>query len=81
MSMDIAIHIPPPTCEEEVIEKIRKRREAGLKKYGTSMERTDLTELEWLQHAQDEAMDCAIYLQKLIRIELQKTQISKEHLK
>jgi len=67
--MAIQIHIPPKTCEDEVIEKIRKRREMGLKKYGTSVERTDLTRLQWLQHAQDEAMDCAIYLQKLMRLE------------
>ena len=32
------------------------------------MERTDLSELEWLVHAQEEAMDLAIYLEKLIQI-------------
>jgi hypothetical protein len=30
------------------------------------MEREDLTELEWLTHAQEEAMDLSIYLQKCI---------------
>ena len=56
-------------CEEAVIEKIRRRREAGRKKYGTTMERTDLNRLQWLQHAQEEAMDLAIYLERLLRDE------------
>ena len=75
----MTIHMPAPTCEEEVIKKIRKRREAGLKKYGTSMERTDLSTLQWLQHAQDEAMDCAIYLQKLMRLELERAEAKQPH--
>ncbi len=32
------------------------------------MERKDLTELQWLKHAQEEAMDLAVYLEKLIEI-------------
>lgn len=59
----------PLEIEESVIEKIRKRRELGRKKYGVSMERDDLTHKQWLQHAQDEAMDLAIYLEKLIQRE------------
>lgn len=54
-------------CEENVISKLRLRRDAGRKKYGTSMERTDLQELDWLKHAQEEAMDLAIYLERLIK--------------
>jgi len=69
-------HIKGPTCEDEVISKIQLRRAAGLKKYGVSMERTDLTKLEWLQHAQDEAMDCAIYLQKLMRLEQHRREVA-----
>lgn len=53
--------------EESVIEKIRQRRDIGRAKYGTSMERTDLTQKQWLQHAQEEAMDFAIYLEKCIQ--------------
>lgn len=56
-------------CEESVIEKIRSRRDAGRKKYGQTMERTDLNHLQWLVHAQEEAMDFAIYLERLIREE------------
>ena len=53
--------------EDAVIEKIRSRRNEGRAKYGKSMERDDLTQDQWLQHAQEEAMDLAIYLERLMR--------------
>ena len=58
--------------EEEVCFKILKRSEIGKKKYGVTMERQDLSRLEWLKHAQEEAMDLAVYLEKLIELEEQK---------
>tara|TARA_R110000796_G_C14389144_1_gene416213 strand:- start:389 stop:577 length:189 start_codon:yes stop_codon:yes gene_type:complete len=54
--------------EEQVCYKILKRSEVGKKKYGVTMERKDLTELQWLRHAQEEAMDLAVYLEKLIEM-------------
>lgn len=53
--------------EDEVCRKIQDRAEFGLKKYGVSLERDDLSELEWLIHAQEEAMDLAGYLEVLIQ--------------
>ena len=47
--------------------KIAKRAIQGREKYGTTMERDDLTQLEWLIHAQEEAMDLAVYLERLIQ--------------
>jgi hypothetical protein len=38
---------------------------AGIKKYNTTLERNDLSTLEWLQHAQEEAMDFVLYLERL----------------
>jgi hypothetical protein len=58
-----------PEIEERVINEIRKRRDAGRAKYKTTMERTDLTRKQWLQHAKEEALDLAIYLEKLIQLE------------
>ena len=55
--------------EERVIQRIRQRAEAGRAKYNTTMERTDLTRLEWLHHAQQEAMDLAVYLERLMQYE------------
>jgi len=52
--------------ENSVIQKLRTRAEAGKLKYGHTMERTDLTRLDWLRHAQEEAMDLAVYLERLI---------------
>lgn len=60
----------PETVEEIVIDKIRIRQRSGLAKYGTTMQRTDLSRRDWLEHAQQEAMDLAIYLEKLIQQEL-----------
>jgi len=53
------------TIEEKVIQQIKTRAELGKNKYGTTMERTDLTLKEWIQHAQEEAMDLAVYLEKI----------------
>jgi hypothetical protein len=53
--------------EQKVVHKILKRAEVGKSKYGTTMERTDLSRLEWLVHAQEEAMDLAVYLEKIIQ--------------
>ena len=50
---------------ELIINKFKERSEAGIKKYKTTLERTDLTTLEWLQHAQEEAMDFVLYLERL----------------
>ena len=49
--------------------KLAQRARVGLAKYGTDTTRKDLTRREWLQHAQDEAMDLAVYLERLIREE------------
>ena len=53
--------------EFRVCTKITQRAQIGKEKYGTTMERTDLTKLQWLRHAQEEAMDLAVYLEKLIQ--------------
>ncbi len=57
------------SIENKVCSKILDRAEVGKKKYGTTMERVDLSSLEWLIHAQEEAMDLAVYLEKLIALE------------
>jgi len=51
--------------EEQVIAQIRKRAEIGEKKYGHTLEREDLSILDWLQHLQEELMDAAGYVEKL----------------
>ena len=41
------------------------RAKKGKEKYGTTMERNDLSFVEWLIHLQEELMDATIYLEKL----------------
>jgi hypothetical protein len=53
------------TVVESVIEQFKQRSNVGINKYGVTLDRTDLTRLEWLQHAQEEAMDLILYLEKL----------------
>jgi hypothetical protein len=60
------------SVEKKVCLKILDRAEVGLKKYGLTMDRKDLNRLEWLKHAQEEAMDLAVYLEKLIQLEKEK---------
>lgn len=47
--------------------KLAERSRAGQVKYGTKLDRTDLTQLDWLNHAQQDAMDLANYLEVLIQ--------------
>ena len=51
--------------EDRVIGKILERREIGKKKYGTTMERKDLSFVQWLNHLQEELLDAAIYIEKV----------------
>lgn len=53
--------------EDAVCRKIQKRAEFGLIKYGVPLEKTHLSALELLVHAQEEAMDLANYLETLIQ--------------
>jgi|TARA_R100000084_G_scaffold4210_1_gene1783 hypothetical protein len=55
--------------EDEVCKKIKARSDVGKQKYGVTMEEEELSRLAWLIHAQEEAMDLAVYLQKLIEME------------
>ena len=48
-----------------VIKKFIERSELGKKKYGVTLDRTDLKMLDWITHAQEELMDGILYLEKL----------------
>ena len=50
---------------QNVVNDFLSRSDVGLNKYGVSLNRTDLSTLEWLEHAQQEAMDFVLYLEKL----------------
>lgn len=50
---------------ESVINQFKQRSEVGIKKYNTTLDRTDLSTLDWIEHAKQEAMDFILYLEKL----------------
>ena len=55
------------TVVQAVVNKFLQRSEIGQKKYGTTLDRTDLSTFEWINHAQEEFMDGILYLEKLKR--------------
>jgi hypothetical protein len=52
---------------QTVVEAYKKRSEVGIAKYGKTMEREDLSALDWLQHLQEELMDATLYVESLKR--------------
>lgn len=65
-----------------ILSKFVQRADFGFKKYGTNLDRNDLSILDWIQHAQEEHMDAILYLEKLkktyMQAETQKTSKSEE---
>jgi hypothetical protein len=51
---------------QSVVSKILQRSLIGKEKYGTNLERKDLSLIEWLRHAQEESMDFSNYLEVII---------------
>ena len=49
----------------KVVSEFQQRSETGIKKYGTTLDRDDLTTLEWLKHLREELMDAVLYTTKL----------------
>jgi hypothetical protein len=60
--------------EDKIVEAVRadllQRSQVGIKKYNTTLERTDLDLKDWLQHSYEECLDMANYLKRCI-IELE----------
>ena len=55
---------------ELVIDKFKERSNTGIKKYGVTMDRNDLSFQDWIKHAQEEAMDFILYLEKIKQYKL-----------
>jgi len=50
-----------------VIRDMIDREKLGLEKYGTTVDRKDLSLRDWLQHAYEESLDKSLYLKAAIR--------------
>jgi len=55
-----------------VCNKLWDRSQVGINKYRTTLDGAGLSRLEWLIHAQEEAMDLCNYLEMLIQDEHKK---------
>lgn len=53
------------TVQDRIIAIIQKQQAKGLTKYGVTVDDADLPTLQWIQHAQEELVDCLVYLEKL----------------
>ncbi len=51
----------------QLIKSLIRRDAFGKKKYGTSLDRTDLTREQWLDHMTEELLDAAGYAQSAKR--------------
>jgi len=49
---------------ESVLIKFKERSEAGIEKYGATLDRDDLSGLQWLNHLQEELMDATLYIER-----------------
>ena len=56
---------PETTIVDSIIDEHISRAQMGKEKYNNTMDRTDLSVLDWIQHAQEEHMDAILYLEKL----------------
>jgi hypothetical protein len=73
--MDFETYASEDPIVAAVIRKMYQRSQVGIKKYGTTLERDDLSTEQWIDHAIEEAMDLVLYLTKL------KTQLKCTHTK
>ena len=53
------------TIVESVVKQFKERSEVGIAKYGVTLDRDDLSTLEWLINLQQEMMDGILYIEKL----------------
>lgn len=59
------MEVPKDSIVASVVAKFLSRSEVGQKKYGVTLDRTDLGYLDWIQHTQEELMDAILYLERL----------------
>jgi hypothetical protein len=52
---------------QAVVQKILDRSAIGAEKYGKTMDRKDLSGIEWLSHLQEELMDASQYIEAILQ--------------
>ena len=59
------IVIKTDSIVDSIVDKFIDRSRVGKEKYGVTLDRTDLSLLEWIEHAKQEHMDAILYLEKI----------------
>jgi len=54
----------PDSVVQTIIERFVERAKFGEKKYGTNLDRKDLSLEDWLEHSIQEKLDDILYMQK-----------------
>jgi hypothetical protein len=62
---NIATAFTNDTIVNTVIHSFIGRSNLGFKKYGKTLDRTDVNTIEWANHMQEELMDAILYLERL----------------
>lgn len=57
----------PDSNVESVREMLLARSHVGLKKYGVTTERDDLSLIQWMRHLQEELCDSLVYIEAAIK--------------
>jgi len=65
MSHDFITIDNKDTVVYRIASLLRSRSETGIRKYGTTLDRTDLEVKQWIDHAIEECLDQALYLQRI----------------
>lgn len=55
----------PDSIVQAVVDRFITRAQFGKQKYGTDLDRQDLSLLDWIQHAQEEMHDGILYLERI----------------
>jgi ATP-dependent Zn protease len=58
----------PDSVVKQIVSEHLKRAQQGFVKYDETLDRNDLTLVDWLQHTKEELMDAVLYIEKTIQV-------------
>lgn len=61
------VEYPKDPIVEKVLQRIAKRADQGLVKFGCPIGDTDKTLVQWLRDIQEEMMDACVYIERAIK--------------
>jgi ATP-dependent Zn protease len=58
----------PDSVVKQIVSEHLNRAKQGFIKYDETLDRNDLTLVDWLQHTKEELMDAVLYIEKTIQV-------------